>query len=403
MARLRRAQIRFERIPACGKTAQTGFPSRIRRFSSARVFAKTNAASEKPDLQANPAEEKRLRKKLDSAILNIIYFPLGERLDLYMKENTVAAPERVIAAVLFLLAGIGVLVLGLSNTLSFWSVLQMLSFLAVAVILFKRDRGQNATYVLGFLALVMAILFFRGFFVHAYSRVSYNYRTYDMEYRFSFLAFLGAVVRLCAYLLLALLAAANFMNVYDKKVNRFWYMPALLMAVSSLLSSTYYDSVGDLIFTVPLIPAFLFAALWIIGEEPEGCYPVGKHIAMTLVTLGLWYLVWVWHITRRLNNVNNMETRRPTVSLLLCLFLPLYAVYWNYASAQRIDRLARQNGVESKLDVLCLVLGLLIPFLPSIVMQDKLNRITQVSEGVFAPDFPVEPKDAPQTESLPEM
>lgn len=326
-----------------------------------------------------------------------------------MKDNTVAAPERVIAAVLFLLVGIGLLVMGLSNSFSFWSVLQMLAFLAAAVILFKRDRGQSAAYVFGALALVMALLFFRGFFVHAYSRVSYNYRTYDMEYRFSFLAFLAAVVRLCAYLLLALLAAANFLNAYDKKVNRFWYMPALLIGVSGLITllATLSGSINSvalesLYYTTPLIPAFLFAALWIIGEEPEGCYPVGKHIAMTVFTLGLWYVVWVWHITRRLNAVKNEETRRPTASLLLCLVLPFYAAYWNYASAQRIDRLARQNGVESRLDVLCLVLGLLIPFLPSIVMQDKLNRITQVSEGVFAPDFPVEAGAAPEEPAAPE-
>ena len=80
---------------------------------------------------------------------------------------------------------------------------------------------------------------------------------------------------------------------------------------------------------------------------------------------------------------------------LLCLFLPLYAVYWNYASAQRTDRLAKQNGVESKLDVLCLVLGLVIGFLPSILMQEKFNRIELVQKGVFVPDFAADDKAAP--------
>jgi hypothetical protein len=92
-------------------------------------------------------------------------------------------------------------------------------------------------------------------------------------------------------------------------------------------------------------------------------------------------------VTRRLNSVDNAERRKPTASLLLCLFLPLYATYWNYTSAQRIDRLAKQNGVESKLDVLCLVLSLVIPFLPSIIMQEKLNRITLVQFGTLLPDF----------------
>ena len=60
-------------------------------------------------------------------------FPFGRKVEFFMKDNTVAAPERVIAAVLFLLVGIGLLVMGLSNSFSFWSVLQMLAFLAAAL------------------------------------------------------------------------------------------------------------------------------------------------------------------------------------------------------------------------------------------------------------------------------
>ena len=323
-----------------------------------------------------------------------------------LNNKSVAAPERVLAAVLFLLVAILLIAITVELGATVWLVLEILAFLAVVVALFSRDRGQLATYAFAFLALVMLVVFIRGLFAHAYSTASYHYSRYSdsyWDYEFSFLLFLAALARLAAYLLLALLAFNNFMQ-HDFSLNRFWYMPALLLGVCLLLTLLASVSNGlEAIFaanltvlaTPILITPFLFAALWITGQEPEGYYSVARHLALTIFTFGLWYVVWVWHTTRHLNKVDNFEKRGPTAALLLCLFLPLYAVYWNYASAQRTDRLAKQNGVESKLDVLCLVLGLVIGFLPSILMQEKFNRIELVQKGVFVPDFAADDKAAP--------
>ena len=330
-----------------------------------------------------------------------------------LNNKSVAAPERVLAAVLFLLVAVAVIVLcSAAGGITVWAVLEILAFLAVAVALFSRDRGQLASFAFGFLALVMLVMFIRGFFVHAYSVGVYHYSYYSdsgWEYEFSFLLFLAALARLGAYLLLALLAFNNFMQ-NDRSLNRFWYLPALLMGVCFIL--TLLASIGNglelilaanlaVLATPILITPFLFSALWITGQEPEGYYSVARHLALTIFTFGLWYVVWVWHTTRHLNKVDNFEKRGPTAALLLCLFLPFYSVYWNYASAQRTDRLAKQNGVESKLDVLCLVLGLVIGFLPSILMQEKFNRIDLVQKGVFTPDFALggEAAPAPQAAS----
>jgi hypothetical protein len=344
---------------------------------------------------------------------------------MFNENKSVAAPERVLAAVLFLLVAIAIAVLGgIAGGITFWAVLEMLGFMVVAFALFTRDRGQFAVIAFAFLALVMAILFIRGFFVHAYSVMRYHYSYYSyetsVEYEFSFLLFLAALVRLASYGFLALLAFNNFMQ-HDFSLNRFWYMPALLLGVSVVLSvlASIDNGLGAILsgslatlITPILITPFLFAALWITGQEPEGYYSVARHLALIIFTFGLWYVVWVWHTTRHLNKVDNFENRGPTAALLLCLFLPLYAVYWNYASAQRTDRLAKKNGVESKLDVLCLVLGLVIGFLPSILMQEKFNRIELVQKGVFTPDMlpetPAAQPEAPQTtpvydEALPEL
>ncbi len=331
------------------------------------------------------------------------------------KEKTVSAPERVIAAVLFLLLAISQLVLAIQAD-SFWLVLEMMGLLLVTVALFSRDRGNFAAGAFAFLAMVMLILFIRGLFAHGYSYIAnYDYRTGATEYRFSFLALLSALVQTCAYLLLALLAAANFTDLAEKylhvtarQLNRWWYLPFVLLLVSFLLS--LLPLVGgrispdmaalSAVTELPMITPFLFAALWIIGEEPEGYYPIPKHIFMSLITLGLWYVVWVWHNTRYLNRVENEAQRRPTASMLLCLFLPFYASYWNYDSAQRVDRLAKDSGVASKMDVLCLVIGLVIPFFPSVLIQDKINRITLVNNGVFLPDFPREKTEPPAVQSV---
>ena len=324
-----------------------------------------------------------------------------------LNNKSVAAPERVFAAVLFLLVAILLIAITVELGATVWLVLEILAFLAVVVALFSRDRGQLATIAFGFLALVMLVIFIRGLFVHAYSVMRYHYSYYSyetsVEYEFSFLLFLAALARLGAYLLLALLAFNNFMQ-NDRSLNRFWYLPALLMGVCFIL--TLLASIGNglesilaanlaVLATPILITPFLFSALWITGQEPEGYYSVARHLALTIFTFGLWYVVWVWHTTRHLNKVDNFEKRGPTAALLLCLFLPFYSVYWNYASAQRTDRLAKQNGVESKLDVLCLVLGLVIGFLPSILMQEKFNRIDLVQKGVFTPDFALDDKAAP--------
>ncbi len=329
-----------------------------------------------------------------------------------MKNESVAAPERVIAAVIFLLAGIAALVLaGVVGKVSFWAVLELLAFLAAAVALFSKDREKFGAIGFGILALVILLLFLRALFTHGYSNAIYNYsyrRGTTVDYKFNFLAFLGGIARVSAFLFLAMLAYNNFMK-NDSSLNHRWYMPALLLGVCivlTLLSSIrggFLRNAGSVsaLSSPLLIVAFLFAALWITGQEPEGYFSVARHLALTVFTLGLWYIAWVWHSTRHLNKVENFEERKPTACLLLCLFLPFYALYWNYGSAQRVDRLAGQNGVASKLDVLCLALGLIFPFLPSILIQDKFNRIALVQSGKMQPDFALAeqasaPASAPQ-------
>ena len=310
-----------------------------------------------------------------------------------MQKKTIAAPERIIAAVFFTLMALEQLALMIANFTA-PTLFLFFGFIICAVALYGNMRNPVLLAGIALVILGLVIQFFMGFSQELYSTYSWG-----SGLHFNLLAVLPYLVRIAAWVVMLLLALTFLMGTGDRSlVRRLWFLPALLLVCAPVVALLVFLLTGgrwvgfevfliNTLTELALVPTFIFAALWIIEEEPEGYYSIAKHIAMTIFTLGLWYVVWVWHVTRRLNSVDNAERRKPTASLLLCLFLPLYATYWNYTSAQRIDRLAKQNGVESKLDVLCLVLSLVIPFLPSIIMQEKLNRITLVQFGTLLPDF----------------
>lgn len=102
---------------------------------------------------------------------------------------------------------------------------------------------------------------------------------------------------------------------------------------------------------------------------------MGKHILLLFLTFGVWYYIWIYRMTGYLNAVEDEEYRDPTKKLLLCIFVPFYAVYWIYKSAQRVDKLAAKKGVTSELSTLCLVLALFVGVVPPILIQDKVNAI----------------------------
>lgn len=109
--------------------------------------------------------------------------------------------------------------------------------------------------------------------------------------------------------------------------------------------------------------------------SPKASDGLVKHMILLLVTCGIWQLIWIYRTTRELNIVKGEVTRNPVNKLLLCLFVPFYIVYWYYVSAQRIDKLANSKGVKSDLATWTLILSLVMPIVPAILMQDKMNKL----------------------------
>lgn len=119
------------------------------------------------------------------------------------------------------------------------------------------------------------------------------------------------------------------------------------------------------------------------GIDNDGYISLGKHIVLCLFTFGIWYLIWIYRTTAFLNKTPNAEQHNPTSKLLLCMFIPFYSIYWFYKQGQRIDMMSKSKNLNySDMATICLVLGIFIPIVACILMQDRINNICQAKENV---------------------
>ena len=108
--------------------------------------------------------------------------------------------------------------------------------------------------------------------------------------------------------------------------------------------------------------------------QGEAYCSLGKHIVLCLFTCGIWYLIWTYRTTKYLNKAPNAAYYNPTTKLLLCMFIPFYQIYWFYKHGQRIDAMSKFKKLSnSDMATLCLILGIFIPIVACILMQDRIN------------------------------
>ncbi len=96
-----------------------------------------------------------------------------------------------------------------------------------------------------------------------------------------------------------------------------------------------------------------------------------------VVTFGIYQLVWIYKMTKALNLVDDKEQRNPTNKLLLCLFVPMYIIWWFYKSTAAVKKLESVAGIKSDIGVLCPVFALLCPLIAMVMLQDSLNKIIE--------------------------
>ena len=191
-----------------------------------------------------------------------------------------------------------------------------------------------------------------------------------------------------------------------KIIKKFFFLPALLAFVGAIcfwVRMTHIDEYSYRIPSIWTIASDIFECLFLLSlakwlVEPfvkqipqqraedgttystdasdEAYCSLGKHIVLCLFTFGIWYLIWTYRTTKYLNKTPNAVYYNPTSKLLLCMFVPFYSIYWFYKHGQRIDSFSKAKGLNhSDMAPLCLILGIFIPIVACIIMQDKINTL----------------------------
>lgn len=146
---------------------------------------------------------------------------------------------------------------------------------------------------------------------------------------------------------------------------------AVVFSVLIALTSVLNRSFAGLLFGA----AMICAAFVIVPLVFTKYIDIAKHIFLSLITFGIWLLVWTYHVTKNLNEVEGVDERKPARELLLFLFLPFYYPYWLYKTAEGVEDYGMENGKEFKIDVLCIAFAFVCPLFATVLIQNKINVV----------------------------
>ena len=103
-------------------------------------------------------------------------------------------------------------------------------------------------------------------------------------------------------------------------------------------------------------------------------------IFLYCITCGVWELVWVYQVSKYLNEATGIEERNPAGCVWLS-FLPFYRAYWAYRQALRIETLIEERGKKTEhLSIVAFVAALLCPMLSFVMLQNKIAELLQSEE-----------------------
>ena len=300
-------------------------------------------------------------------------------------------------------------------------------------LLFTNGKEKLFGYAFYAVAAVAVIDFFAGFSRGLYSLSGYGA---PVENFFSVLPGLLMLLSVLGTAALGTLRYAGKFPALGDKLREYWYVPALLFAVTlvyallfgaaaALFAGRWWGMRGFVNLTTLLWGVFaLLLGMKVSGREslpqrsaPEAEAPapalrrcsMAKLLFLSLITLGIWGFVWVFRTTAALRAYEDRHPRRPLFELLFCLLLPFYGIYWCYKSAQLVEK---ASGENARFDVLCLVMAVLLPPVAMILIQDKINLLADEEEPAEealelfraeeVPPADVEPEEESEPEPQPE-
>lgn len=146
---------------------------------------------------------------------------------------------------------------------------------------------------------------------------------------------------------------------------------AVVAAVIMLLLAIISLNVPCMLYAV----AMICTAFVIVPLVFTQYISIAKHIFLSLITFGIWQLVWTYHVTKNLNEVPGAEIRRPAIELLLCMFLPFFYPYWLYKTAESVEVYGKENGKAFRIDIVCIAFAFVCPLFATVLIQNKINVI----------------------------
>jgi len=113
---------------------------------------------------------------------------------------------------------------------------------------------------------------------------------------------------------------------------------------------------------------------------------LGKLIVLSILTLGIYGLVWQYRLTRSVCSMSD-ERESATTEFLLCLLIPFYSLYWYYKRGKSFAEAAQDKGYAAEDRGLLYLLAALFGFgsINMCLMQDDVNRIVNGTMRRHAP------------------
>lgn len=310
-----------------------------------------------------------------------------------------------------MIAGVLCAVYSLLGFLTLSSIFSLVVYAFLAVVLLMRRRGILLVCAAGAIAL------------HKFCITLLNL------FAVSILGKITALISFVAIAFIFILALYDYGVAFPNwpaSIRRFWFLPGAISVVLTVFNILflYGWNLRSLFNNTLNISLYFLLPYWIVypigaghsNTQPtntrddrrspdtaksnaaanDGYCDLLKHILLLLFTFGIWYFVWIYRTTIYLNRVEEDPPRNPTNKLLLCIFVPFYSIYWIYQSAQRLDRLANSKGISSDLTTLCLILAIFVGVIPPILMQEKINTIANLENGIIE----VEPQQQRQSKTV---
>ena len=156
------------------------------------------------------------------------------------------------------------------------------------------------------------------------------------------------------------------------------YITYIMRAVSENDLRTFVNMLYPLIRQIFVLfaAAILAKGLFMPHRyKGDGYLNMALHIILLLLMPVFYKLCWVFRTTRVVNNISNEPKRNAFLQTLLCYIIPFYSLYWTYSTARRSDVVAVSKGMQSDTATLCLILQIFLPFIPPMIIQDKINQV----------------------------